>query len=311
MRVWDNGVEDEDTTYVCPINTTRSIACELLQSFMACRALMRDAKDNCGERVCKVLANSVFGMFGYWGTLSKRNDLYDAACYKTIAQIGRTNLLRAVIALDSAKYSIVYGDTDSLFVSGVQPTSEAERLAQRITNELAIVERRFALLDEPQGVTHAKPLNVVSTIMDFLLLFSNRPNVTTAWFTTSECNTKNKIEDVDPAASMWTTINRCMTDGSFRTVLFGNMEWNECRNTVRRMILDHFQGKRIMTTSDRRAAILSEDLSEAKAICVECKREEHVRPDTTLIEKWDTVINKVLGCEDRQCEMWHVEIMDW
>ncbi|KAK3289569.1 hypothetical protein CYMTET_3006 [Cymbomonas tetramitiformis] len=382
MRIWQNGEDDEDTTYVCPIAEARSVASELLHTLITCRAQMRRLKDGCGEMACKVLANSVFGVFGHFGTPNKRNDLYDAACYKTIVQLGRTNLLRAVVALDSESYSIVYGDTDSLFVGKADAAFRdvsAEKVARSVTLTLRELERRPDLLDESNGASHAVvlraveefsgacifakkryiaaiakngrelklcgfrkaptfsercdraftefcaglvleesrhaggPLEVLATITDFLVNFSGKRGVTTSWFIFSDCKQEEETTLVDAASTMWAVINRRLSDRSFWGVLFGDADWRESRRIVQSMLINHFQDAAPITTCGGRSELLLNASTDKKAACLRCKHEEHTRPGTSMSdpEQRETVMQKVLSCEDRRCESWHVESRDW
>eukprot|EP00854_Cymbomonas_tetramitiformis_P000373 gene373-701_t len=380
MRVWQND-EDENTTYVCPVSQTRSVASELLQTLMECRDRMRGLKDSRGEMACKVLANSVFGVFGYCGGPTRKNDLYDAACYKTIVQLGRANLLRAVIALDLKGCSVIYGDTDSLFVgkSELQFQSvTATEVARSVTLSLTNAEKRPKLLDENIGATHTvelravenfsgitilakkryiasleggtsikfcgfkrepifsercdraftefcarlalnepryagRSLDAMSTVADFLSVLSGKPNLTAAWFMIDGAKKQEGDASLDPAASVWHVVNQRMHDRSFFSALFGHADWRESRHAIKKMIRNHFEGAAPVTPSSRRSEILSSDTTRTRSACFRCKREEHFRPAVPVsdADEHASVIQHVMACEDRQCELWHIEIKDW
>eukprot|EP00854_Cymbomonas_tetramitiformis_P024941 gene24941-30414_t len=116
MRIWQDPC-DERIVRVRICSDMVSPASEMLRYLLRCREDVKSSGDDTAELVCKTLCNSVFGMFGYQGMGKRLNKFYDRACYTAIVQLGRSHLLRAAVALDRMNANIVYGDTDSLFVS--------------------------------------------------------------------------------------------------------------------------------------------------------------------------------------------------
>ncbi|KAK3253727.1 hypothetical protein CYMTET_37062 [Cymbomonas tetramitiformis] len=175
MRIWQNDDGDEDTCYVCP--STASVASELLERFLDCRARVRVEGDAQGEMACKVLANSVSGVFGYFGGPSRRNELYDAACYRAVVQTGRSHLLRAVLALQSRGHRVLYGDTDSLFVDDSSLTgveADVEEIGRRVTGVVAEAEARATLERSNGGRGHFVELRASERFEGMVILAKKR-----------------------------------------------------------------------------------------------------------------------------------------
>eukprot|EP00854_Cymbomonas_tetramitiformis_P000112 gene112-162_t len=148
MRIWQDTC-DERIVRVRVCSDMISPASELLRNLLHRREEMKISGDNNAELVCKTLCNSVFGMFGYRGMRGRLNKFYDPACYIAIVQLGRSHLLRAAIALDKMNAGVVYGDTDSLFVTrtlGFQGDRFDECALQRVNDQVSVCEARAALL---------------------------------------------------------------------------------------------------------------------------------------------------------------------
>lgn len=175
MRIWRNEEGDDDVCYVCPSTTTASVASELLEGFVNCRARMRSAEDPQGEMACKILANSVFGVFGFFGSPGRRNELYDAACYRAVVQAGRNHLLRAVLELQGQGHRVLYGDTDSLFVDDSSLAEVgADAIGRRVTDALSKTEGRPCLMRADGEARHLVELRASERFRGAVILAKKR-----------------------------------------------------------------------------------------------------------------------------------------
>eukprot|EP00854_Cymbomonas_tetramitiformis_P007962 gene7962-9459_t len=144
MRIWQN-LDDERAVQVRHTSDVQSTLGLMLRRMIKQREDMKQRRDAIGDLVCKTLCNSVFGMFGYQGRGQHANEFYDPACYTAIVQLGRSHLLRAAIALDRMNMSILYGDTDSLFVGKI-PEGDIEHVLRSVNNDIRERELRSSLL---------------------------------------------------------------------------------------------------------------------------------------------------------------------
>jgi len=115
----------------------------MLDALFPRREAARKSGDDVASNAIKILMNSFYGVLG---TSACR--FYNPALANSITGAGREILLWSKRWFESAGFSVLYGDTDSLFVSshGDDPNATRElgrRLAERLSGELSqyILER--------------------------------------------------------------------------------------------------------------------------------------------------------------------------
>lgn len=88
------------------------------------------AGDKARARAAKFLLNSVYGFMGYPGSR-----IYDVRIASFVTLVAQWGLLRIKEYTDSRGYRVIYGDTDSVFIS--VPFDEARELEQELNEYLA------------------------------------------------------------------------------------------------------------------------------------------------------------------------------
>ncbi|KAK3249924.1 hypothetical protein CYMTET_40672 [Cymbomonas tetramitiformis] len=132
VRVWVNTRPDEASSVCITARAERQTPlATVARTLVRARDACTDAGDHAGAAVCKLLANSCFGMLNQRGP---RNFLRSAAAYRAVVLQGRTYLLSGLCALHRKGMTALYGVTDSLFVYGSD--TQPGLLAERLTREL-------------------------------------------------------------------------------------------------------------------------------------------------------------------------------
>lgn len=104
----------------------------LIERFAAARAAARARGDVHGDQALKIMLNALFGVLGASGCR-----FFDPAIANAITLFGQQTLHWTAEAFAHEGVTVLYGDTDSVFVT--VPHSEAEALRSRI--ERAVAER--------------------------------------------------------------------------------------------------------------------------------------------------------------------------
>lgn len=91
-----------------------------------------DVKYDIEQQALKILANTMYGLFGAEGFR-----FFDESIASKITAKGREMLLLAKQVVEAMGYIVIYGDTDSVFVSGWVSGEELESLANSINLVLA------------------------------------------------------------------------------------------------------------------------------------------------------------------------------
>jgi len=108
------------------------------------RARARAAGDAVGAQATKILMNSLFGVLG-----SPASRLFSPAVANAITIAGRHVIRLAAAAVAARGHTVIYGDTDSLFVDAGEPdTARADARAETLRAEVAAdvggaLEREF------------------------------------------------------------------------------------------------------------------------------------------------------------------------
>jgi len=122
---------------------------DLVDSYFARREEAMARKDATGSYVYKILMNSFYGVLGTSSCRYARTELAGA-----ITSFGRLVLLRAKACIEREGPSVLYGDTDSLFVAtGLGPDAEyrayrerGDALCRLVNEELAeMAEREYGV----------------------------------------------------------------------------------------------------------------------------------------------------------------------
>jgi DNA polymerase elongation subunit (family B) len=103
----------------------------------ACRRLMTErvkvGKRSAHGNALKVLANSIYGALGY-----ENSPLYSPTCAAAVTLCGRWCLTVSSCILEKLGFRVVYGDTDSTFVTA--PSDRCETLQQSHTRLLSALD---------------------------------------------------------------------------------------------------------------------------------------------------------------------------
>ncbi|KAK3241044.1 hypothetical protein CYMTET_49135 [Cymbomonas tetramitiformis] len=128
-RVWarsqhrdDEKCDDSRDIRILPASRRRSHLVDMMRYLIETRERIRGDDDIAGD-VCKLIANSVFGMLGRERG-DHPNPMLHLPSYRAIALLGRAHLLRAACLARESGDLVVYGDTDSIFVADSAPNSK-------------------------------------------------------------------------------------------------------------------------------------------------------------------------------------------
>lgn len=115
---------------------------QLLDDFIASREEAKAAGDRHGDQAIKVMMNSLFGVLASPGCRFAETEIANA-----ITGFGQQTLRWTRDAFEVAGVSVLYGDTDSVFVklnpaAGESPAAYAEELRQRIEGNICERVRR-------------------------------------------------------------------------------------------------------------------------------------------------------------------------
>jgi DNA polymerase-2 len=107
------------------------------------RAAARAAGDATGAQATKILMNSLFGVLG-----SPASRLFSPAVANAITLAGQHVIRRAAEAVARRGHSVIYGDTDSLFVDADEPDVERAARYGEVLRDAVGAEVAAALADE-------------------------------------------------------------------------------------------------------------------------------------------------------------------
>ncbi|MBI5354827.1 MAG: ribonuclease H-like domain-containing protein, partial [Candidatus Aenigmarchaeota archaeon] len=107
---------------------------ELVEKRTELKKKLKDAKSpsektsiNNRQYALKIIANSIYGYYGYAGAR-----WYSRDCAESATALGRSWVQRAMGEAEKAGFTVVYGDTDSLMIKGDMP----ERFLEKVNKEL-------------------------------------------------------------------------------------------------------------------------------------------------------------------------------
>ncbi|KAK3277697.1 hypothetical protein CYMTET_14280 [Cymbomonas tetramitiformis] len=150
-RVWarsqnqDERREDSRDIKILPASRRRSHLVDMMQYLIETRERIR-GDDDIAADVCKLIANSVFGMLGRERG-DHPNPMLHLPSYRAIALLGRAHLLRAACLAQESGDRVVYGDTDSIFVAESVPTlggrDSSDDRASRTTRFVEVLNDRI------------------------------------------------------------------------------------------------------------------------------------------------------------------------
>lgn len=119
----------------------RGVLPEIVDTLWDARAAAEAAGDTIGAQALKILMNSLFGVLG-----APASRLFSPAVANAITTAGRHVIGLVADAMRARGFTVVYGDTDSVFVdAGAATSAEAAALGRRLTDEVgADVAARLA-----------------------------------------------------------------------------------------------------------------------------------------------------------------------
>jgi DNA polymerase-2 len=107
---------------------------EVLERFMASREAAKRRGDRHADQAIKIMMNALFGVLGAAGCR-----FFDPAVANAITGFGQQTLLWTKQAFESEGVTVLYGDTDSVFVllrGGLSRRGEAEALRERVQRQV-------------------------------------------------------------------------------------------------------------------------------------------------------------------------------
>eukprot|EP00854_Cymbomonas_tetramitiformis_P010753 gene10753-12722_t len=135
----DENREDSRDIRILPASRRRSHLVDMMRFLIETRERFRDDDDIAGD-VCKLIANSVFGMLGRERG-DHPNPMLHLPSYRAIALLGRAHLLRAACLARESGDLVVYGDTDSIFVA--DSPSSGDRTSRTTTRFVKVLNDRL------------------------------------------------------------------------------------------------------------------------------------------------------------------------
>lgn len=123
-----------------PWNQPKGVVPTLLEGLFALRQEYRDAGKDNDQRVVKEIMNSFYGVMAL-----PTFRLYEAKVASETTRYGREIIEFTRDTVQDAGYQVIYGDTDSVFVSGIPSVDHASRLEHSINEAYDAFAKKHSL----------------------------------------------------------------------------------------------------------------------------------------------------------------------
>jgi len=119
-----NGVSFARDEYILP---------EIIQSLWHARDKAKQQKNKTLSQAIKIIMNSFYGVLGTSGCR-----VHDARLTSSITLRGHEIMKQSAVLIKEAGYEVIYGDTDSVFVSlgGVKEQTQADNIGQQLIDKI-------------------------------------------------------------------------------------------------------------------------------------------------------------------------------